>query len=88
MMNVSFDRRHTDVIYKPAPSTISTAVEQKQTSSRLEYTAHLRDGLLLVWVMVEAIGTRDDVKGSVRKGEPFAISLNCPRATTERPPAV
>ena len=86
--DLTFHRCDTDVVDKPAPKTIATAVQQKQASARLEDAVHLRHGPILMWVVVETVVAGHRIEGFVGKREPLAVPLDRHGLIAERLPAL
>jgi hypothetical protein len=76
VVNVPLDAGHTDVEDEPAPEAVAVAVDDHEPAAGPQDATHLGDRTVLMGIVVEAIGTRDDVEGSRSERQAFAIPLN------------
>ena len=86
MLDLAFHGRDADVIDEPSPEAVTASVESEKTTSGLEDAMHLRHGTILVRVVVEAVGARDDVERPVPKRQALAVALDGHRMMAERMP--
>src|SRR5260370_11707529 len=73
MLDAAFHQNHNYVEYQPAPPAVAVAVDNHQSAVRPKDAMHLRDDLPLIWVMMKAVRTGDEIKGVIGKGKSFAI---------------
>jgi hypothetical protein len=87
MVDTPFDRRNAHIEDEPTPDAVSVSVDDHQPATGANDASHLGDRALLPRVMVKAVGTGDDIKGSRGERKSLAIPLEGQDVTALQVPA-